>query len=311
MTAAQREGQPLVLAALDGSPAAAAALPLARTVAEQLHATVEILHVAREPMPDAALLEWLHLTSEELQGAKLRLEIGDAVEGILRRTADPLVAIVVLTTHGREVESGARLGRVAEAVIARTEQPILIERPETAPDAGVQPRTLRRLLLPVDGTPTTAVALRPATKLCSLLGASIDLLYVTGAGQLPPNEPGSIGAPRYVDQPQHEWPQWTAEVLNRLVACCAACPPDVPVHAYLGLGDAGTEIVRFASAHDHDAIVLARRSRLEPGRAATLRTLLARTPCPIVLVGAPSSVPVEHERHDEETRLVRPAGVSA
>ena len=139
MTAAQREGQPLVLAALDGSPAAAAALPLARTVAEQLHATVEILHVAREPMPDAALLEWLHLTSEELQGAKLRLEIGDAVEGILRRTADPLVAIVVLTTHGRAVESGSRLGRVAEAVIARTEQPILSERPGTAPDARARP----------------------------------------------------------------------------------------------------------------------------------------------------------------------------
>jgi nucleotide-binding universal stress UspA family protein len=165
-----------------------------------------------------------------------------------------------------------------------------------------------------DRTPTTAVALRPATQLGSQLHASVDLLYVAGGGQSAPDEPGSIGAPRYLDQPQHEWPQWADEVLDRLLSWCADCPPDVPVRAYLTQGEAADEIVRFAAEHGHDAIVLARRSHLEPGRAVTLRTILARTPCPVVLVGAPRASIEEHEHEDlrvgttqAETGVVRAA----
>jgi nucleotide-binding universal stress UspA family protein len=96
-----------------------------------------------------------------------------------------------------------------------------------------------------------------------------------------------MGAPRYVDQPQHTWPAWEREIVDRLCTLCAQCPPDVPVRAYLRNGEVAGEIVRFAAERQHDAIVLVRRSRFERGRAPVLRAVLAAAPCPVLLLGAP------------------------
>lgn len=283
MSTAQPEPRPRVLVALDGSPAAATAFPLARVVAAQLGAAVEILHCAAAPLPDSELRERLHLDSAELEGIAPRLYLGEPAPGILHAAADPGVALVVLTTHGRSVEPGRPLGRIAEAVIADTTRPVLLVRPEAAAEQSA--RELRRLLLPLDGTPTTATALRPATDLAGRIGASVDLLYVASPAQAPPAEPGSIGAPRYVDQPQHEWPHWASEVIERLCVHCAECPPDVPIRMFLAHGEIGAEIARFAAEHEDDAIIMVRRSRLERGRAGILRAVLDRMPCPVLLLG--------------------------
>ena len=140
------------------------------------------------------------------------------------------------------------------------------------------------MLVPLDGTPTTATVLHAAVSVAWQLGASLDVLYV--AAQAAPGERGSIRAPRYLDQSQHEWRQWADEVADRLMRGCAGCPLDMPIEVHFGQGDPGLEIVKFAEAGGHDAIVLARRSRLEPGRAATLRAVLAHAPCPVLVVGA-------------------------
>jgi nucleotide-binding universal stress UspA family protein len=214
----------------------------------------------------------------------VRLDTGEPAEGILRASADPQVALVALTTHGHIIEPGRSLGRVAEQVVAGARQPILLIRPEATPLAIRPGAVLQRLLLPLDGTPTTAALLAPASALAGRLGAAVDLLYVADAGASPPNEPGSIGAPQYVDQPQHEWPQWANELSSRLGEA-AQFPPDMPVRTFLAHGEAGETIAQFAAEHASDAVVLARRSRLEPGRASVLRTVLDQTPCPVLLVG--------------------------
>ena len=279
-----------VLVALDGSPAAATALPAARAVAAQLNALVQILHAAPSLLDEAELRRQLRLTDDDLAGLEMRQYVGEPAAGILQAAADPAVLLVVLTTHGRAIEPGRQLGRVAEAVIAAAMQPILLVRPEAAARPGARMAALTRLLVPLDGTPTTAAALRPATEMAGRLGASLDLLFVAAPGAVAPPEPGSIGAPCYVDQPQHEWPQWTDEVIERLGTYCAACPPDVPVRMYLARGaDIGSVIARFAVEHADSSIVLVRRSRLEPGRARVLRAVLDQTPCPILLVGSPDT----------------------
>lgn len=315
MTATENKPRDTVLVALDGSLAAAAALPIALAVASQLGADCEALHIISDTGSVAGLGRPFVQGLEALSGVKLwpdmlestvrlwqafaspgnammkalahievRLDAGDPSAGILRASADPTVALVVLTTHGHIIEPGRSLGRVAEQVIAGATQPILLIRPEATPVVIRPGAALQRLLLPLDGTPTTATLLVPATALASRLGASVDLLYVADVGA-PPDEPGSIGAPQYVDQPQHEWPQWANEVITRLGAACAQFPPDMPVRMFLAQGDAGEAITRFAAEHKCDAVVLARRSRLEPGRASVLRAVLDQTPCPVLLVG--------------------------
>jgi nucleotide-binding universal stress UspA family protein len=278
--------RPVVLLALDGSPASAAALPLGRTVAEQLGATVEILHVAGEGRPDPDLWQRLHGPLQPGEAVQIRSHAGEPAAAILEAARVPGVDLVVLTTHGRVIEPGRSLGRVAQAVVAHSGRPILLLRPEAVEAGGSPVAPLRRLLLPLDGTPTTSTALLPATELACRLGASVDLLYVASADEPIVREPGSIGAPRYLDQPQHEWPAWADRVIDHLSACLGGRPPGLSIQVFLVAGHIAEEIARFAAEHHSDAIVLVRRSHLEVGRARVLRAVLDRTPCPVLLVGA-------------------------
>jgi nucleotide-binding universal stress UspA family protein len=331
MTAQGNEGGRVVLVALDGSPAAAAALPTAFTIARQLRAECQALHVVSDRVPGTNLQRQFLQGVEQLTGVKLwrdmvapavrlwqvfvtpgnaimkafwhtevRLDVGDPAVGILNASADPTVVLVVLTTHGHIIEPGRTLGRIAEQVVAETTRPILLIRPEatTFPTSG---ESVRRLLLPLDGTPTTAMLLGPACDLASHLGATVDLLYVVSPDQVPPDEPGSLSVPHYMDQPQHEWPQWANEVVTRLGVTCASCPPDVAIRTFLAQGEIGSAILRHAAEQHSDAVVLARRSHLEPGHAQVLRMVLDETLCPILLVG---------ERATEQQDTAAARGVS-
>ncbi|HEY4686242.1 MAG TPA: universal stress protein [Dehalococcoidia bacterium] len=271
-----------VLVAWNGSPAAAAALDVARVVGRQLGAEVEVLSVweTAEEL-ERHRQEWERIAAQ-LQ-VPFQFAVGDAASEIIRATEQRGVILVSLTTHGREMEQEYRLGRVTEKVVAATTRPVLIVKPEALLAAEARP--IRRLLVPLDGTPKTAEALRPVSQLATVLGASIDLLYVAGPDQAPPVERGSVAAPRYVDQAQHEWPQWTVEVIERLANCCAGCPAEIEARAFLAQGEIGEEIARFARENDTDAIVLVRRSRLQPGRAKTIRAVLTLTQCFVIVIG--------------------------
>jgi nucleotide-binding universal stress UspA family protein len=275
------QSTPRLLVAWDGSPAAAAAFPVARLVAQQLGADVEALFVAHDAEEGEERTRALTDETRRM-GFRLHLRTGDAADEIVRWTEEPHVMLVALTTHGRRLQRGYRLGSVAEKVVARTSRPVLLVKPEPA-TAGA--RSLKRLLVPVDGTPKTAAALQPVTELAAAFGAAIDLLYVASPEQEAPTERGSVTAPRYIDQPQHEWPLWAAEAIDRLATCCAGCPPEVPVRIFLAQGEIGDEIARFATENQTDAIVLVRRSRFQPGRAKVIRSVLSQTSCLVIVVG--------------------------
>jgi nucleotide-binding universal stress UspA family protein len=272
-----------ILVALDGSPASVTALPVALAVGGQLGADVEVLHVVTSGA--SAAVQHRRFGAGLPEGTVLRERCGDPAGTILAAAAEPDVALVVLTTHGGGTEAERDLGSVAAAVVAGATHPVLLVRPEAMAQQMGRVTPLRRLLVPLDGTPATAAILRPVTELAARLGASVDVLYVADPGQARPGEAGSLAGPRYVDQPQHEWPQWASEVVGRLMSYCATCPGSVPVRPYLATGDVGAEVVRFAEAHGEDAIALVRRSRLETGRAQILRRILLQSPCPIMLVG--------------------------
>ena len=269
----------IVLVALDGSPAAANALPVAHGIAAQLGATVEILHV--RGVASGARADEAPMGQPGPDDAAVRELCGDPVAAILDAASDPSVALLVMTTHGRTIEPGRGLGRVAEAVVAAVDRPILLVRPEAPPRSADKP--IRKMLAPLDGAPSTHQALKPITTLAARLRAGIDLLYVADAGQAPPGEAGTMTVPRYVDQPQHEWPQWATEAIARFTLALADGPADVPLHVYLAAGDVGDEVVRFASAHDEDAIALVRQSHLETGHGRVLRAILDHAPCSILL----------------------------
>lgn len=291
---------PAVLVALDGSVAAATALPVAQRLAQQLEMPLHILHVA---MSHAAAEQVLHLDLEPATMSQVELDVrvGDPAAEILRAIEAPNTYLTVLTTHGRGIEPGRHLGHIAERVIAQTMRPILLIRPEAAAAASAAINA-RRFLLPLDGKATTARALGCITDIVRRLRGSYDVLFVADPMQLAATaapgseEPGTLGIPRYVDQLQHEWPDWMHEVLDHLSACSARYPLGVPVRVHVA-GVAGpadgtiaSVVLQFVADHFDDVIVLVRRSGLEPGRAEILRTLLDQTPCPILLTGTSGPV---------------------
>jgi nucleotide-binding universal stress UspA family protein len=281
-----------VLVALDGSSAAAAALPFARELAARLGAQVTALSSVTPETSETELRQTIGQQLQPGETLEVRMHPGEPQAAILAAAAQSDVALLVLTTHGRLIEPGRLLGSVAEAIVAGTTRPIVLVRPEAAATAaGARTLALQRLLLPIDGTPSTALALQPVTDLAHRLGIPIDLLYVAALTHARPAERGSISAPRYVDQPHHELPHWAREVTSRLCACIAACPPDVDVRMHLATGEIGAEIERFAAEHATDMIVLVRHSQLEPGRATVLRYILDHTPCPVLLVSGVALTP--------------------
>jgi nucleotide-binding universal stress UspA family protein len=114
---------------------------------------------------------------------------------------------------------------------------------------------IRRILVPLDGAPSTAAALEPAGELARRTGASIDVVMIEDAAAPPSDEPGAMAPPQYVDQPQHEWPAFSEEFLQRFLGAIGHCPA-VETRFYLGAGARGAEILRFADALESDLITL-------------------------------------------------------
>ncbi len=270
---------PAVIVPLDGTIHATAALPVGKGLAEILESTLHVVHVGVRMRPPHEMLEPLKLTSEQLEGSVLHQATGSPAAMIVELAASRPSAFIVMCTHtGIDKPRGA-LGSVTYEVLRTSPCPVVL----VPPERGLRPWTLRRLLLPHDGTPTSAAAVGPASALALRAGAELTVLHVAVPGSEPPGEPGTFAVPRYLDQPQHEWPAWAREFLDRLRAI--GRPPDaVPMRLFLAAGEAGRAIVDFAARQASDLIVLAWRGVLEPGRALTARAVVGGAPCPILVL---------------------------
>jgi hypothetical protein len=89
-------------------------------------------------------------------------------------------------------------------------------------------------------------------------------------------------APYYLDQPQHEWPTWTSEFIERLACICPL--RDLHVRLLLAHGNPGAEILRVAGEQSTDLLVLAWRGKWAGKRAETLKAIVREAPCPTMVV---------------------------
>src|SRR6516164_5956479 len=94
-------GQPMtstktVLVPLDGSIHATAAMPVARGLAELLHATVAVLHVTDDALAAAELVERMKLSSEDARGLVIERRPGEAVAVIVQEAAERHADMIVM-----------------------------------------------------------------------------------------------------------------------------------------------------------------------------------------------------------------------
>ncbi len=265
-----------VLVPLDGSVHATAAMPVARGLAELLHATVAVLHVTDDALAGTALVERMKLSCEDARGLVVERRHGAAAAVIVNEAAERNAAMIVMCPQIRTDLKSRALGSVAAAVLRGAPCPVVL----VPPARGRKVWALRRLLVPHDGTPTSAATIGPATDFASMAAAELVVLHVATPDGKPPIEPGTMVFPRYIDQPQHGWPAWAKEFLDRLRAVGGA-RDDVEIRLAVAQGEAGEAIVDFA--RQSDLIVLGWRGVLEPDRARTMRRVIRDTICPVIV----------------------------
>lgn len=266
-----------VLVPLDGSVHATAAIPVARGFGELLHATVALLHVSDEALTPAALVERMKLSGQDVPGLIVEHRPGAAAATIVREAAERHAALIVMCPQIRTDLKSRALGSVAAAVLRASPCPVVL----VPPDRGRRRWALHRLLIPHDGTPTSAAAIGLATDFALKAAAELVVLHVATPGVERPTEPGTLVSPRYIDQPQHEWPAWAKEFIERLRAVGGA-KGGIKSRLAVAHGEAGAAIVEFA--RQSDLVVLAWRGALEPDRARTMRRVIRDTTCPVIVL---------------------------
>lgn len=265
-----------VLVPLDGSDCAQAAIPVARRLAELLHATVVLLHVSDDALTHTAVVERMKLSAEDVQGFVLEQRPGPAAAVIVHEAAGRHAALIVMCPRIWIGAKARTLGSVAEAVLRAAPCPVVL----VPPGRGRKHWDLRHLLVPHDGTPTSAVTMGPATDFAAMAAAELVVLHVATPDREYPVEPGTLVVPRYIDQPQHEWAAWTQEFVDRLRAVGKA-RHDVKIRLAVAGGEAGAAIVDFA--RQSDLVVLGWRGVLESDRALTVQRVIRHAACPVIV----------------------------
>lgn len=196
-----------IVVPLDGSALAEQALPYAEVLASLLGVPIHLVRVidpTHLSTPLAALLStdaltWSIVVEDERVAARDYLErISHELQARQRAVtleyrqgpaADALLAaarpedLLVMTTHGRGGPARWFLGSVAEAVARRATMPIFLVR---ANESAPAPPTIRRLVVPLDGSLLAEEALPTAHALATRLDVPVHLVTVIDiAGTLP------------------------------------------------------------------------------------------------------------------------------
>jgi nucleotide-binding universal stress UspA family protein len=265
-----------VLVALSGPEAPHAAIEAGRILALALGAPLHGVLVWPTSITPREVPRLLRLDPAALEGMVLDVAVGDPAERIAALTRSQPVAFVVLVAEC-EGRDACGVGELAARTLAEATAGVLVLRP------GAPLRGIRKILVPIDGAPSTAAALAPAGELARCSGAALDVVMIEDADQPLSAEPGAMAPPRYVDQPQHEWPAFSAELVQRLLSAIARWPPAVPTRFLLGTGRPAAEILRFAEELDPDLIALVCHGGENSGCGACFRDVMRGTSRPVLV----------------------------
>ena len=185
-----------VVVPLDGSPLAEHAIATATMLAERAGAEVVLVRAHQlmlHDLGDQVALEramreeaedYLDRTARGIHGEigltpRTAIVDGPPAHAICEFVRNLKDALLVMSSHGRTGFSRAWMGSVADGVIRQTSSPVLILRPEEAPDGILEPLgVFHRMLVPVDGSGYSEQVVPHAMALAELTEAQVLLLEV-------------------------------------------------------------------------------------------------------------------------------------
>jgi nucleotide-binding universal stress UspA family protein len=302
-----RQGRRLILVPLDGSRAASIALSAARTLSHLTGAVVHALHVSRRRLPSDQLAAALGMPPDFLSDAIVDQAVGEAEREIPRTAAALGAELIVMSTHGSTHDIAQLAGHVTLWVIQEALCPVLVIRSALGVAGAEKLRHVRRILVPLDGSPESTACVGHAADLARRNEAELCFLHVALAAGALPKGRATLSAPRYLDQPYLEMEAWREEFVARCLGFEQQARLDVPLQLFLRRGEPAAEIVRFASERACDLILAAWGGSLAGERATVVKSLLQRAPCPLLFLRAELS---EWQSPPRESAGTKPRRVS-
>jgi nucleotide-binding universal stress UspA family protein len=271
-----------IVVPLDGTEHAKAALPIARFLSQLEGATLHVVYVGQDVPGVREAVEQMGLTDEEQRGVVVDRPAAapaDAVLSLANQLANSLV--VMCTQTGGGAPEG--ISSLAEALLSAAPDRVML----VTPESGSDPWHVRLVLLAHDGTPSADLAIAPTAQLAHRAGAEVIALHVAARGAERPEEPGSLPAPRYIDQPQHEWPAWASEFVDRMLALGGAASA-INFKLLVTGGQPGSEIAQYARDNRADLVVLPWHGHWE--RSGAVDAVVRRSGCPVLLICTRSEI---------------------
>lgn len=289
-----------ILFATDFSESAEAAFGRALLVAERLGAELHLLHavVLHEHDPnnpserfpeseeifrslfeiaDSNMSSLLERSGPETLALKEVKRRGLSASDVILSYADEIDAdLIVMGTHGRTGAARLLMGSVAEAVTRHASCPVLTVH---AGARSVRDERIKTILVPVDFSETSPLAIRHAKELGHLFKAALALLYVVEKVPYPyfhvPSESNFVQ--RQLDRAREALAKLADETLGGAIRYTTS----------VRSGRSATEILKHAREQDAGLLVIGTH-----GLGAVERLLLGSTaeqvireaPCPVFVV---------------------------
>lgn len=266
-----------ILAPTDYSACAEHSVQHAAYLADQYGAELHVLHVflvqhrdeeprqgAADPGPERDEAGVVHAEMERESVPLAILEYADAHD----------IDLIVMGTHGRTGLEHLLLGSVAEKVVRRATQTVF-----TVCEGARPGRAVRRILVPLDFSEPSRLALRYASELARTYGAHLALLHVVENVLLP----GIYGMePVPVDTPEVK--ARAREALQEMIR-----EEDGSEQATfeVKVGHAVDAIVDYAKAQEVDLIVIATHGRTGLKHfllGSVAENVVRMAPCPVFTV---------------------------
>lgn len=273
MTSPQRR----VVVALPAVGAAHGAIEAGRVIARAMDTPLHGVLVWPTAIAPSEVPRLLRLDPSALEGMVIDVDVGDPADCLRDLANAQPIAFVVLAADDQGCDV-CRVGDVAARALAQSATGAVVVR------AGGRLSRLDRILVPLDGTPSTAAALAPAGELAKQAGARLDVVLIEDAMAPLSKERGAMTPPQYVDQPHHEWPAFSEEFTQRFLGSIGHCPRGVPTRFFLGSGHPAPEILRFSRELDSDLIALVWHGGCEGEHGAVFREVLRGSPRPVLVL---------------------------
>lgn len=268
-----------ILMPLDGSEIAEAALPWGEELARALGSEVVLYHVrGHENQPQEHMHQlYLDRLAESVRrniskgrpkGSQVKvttkIEAGEPAENICNLVDKTKVDLIVMTAvSAAGLKLGKMLGSVSDSVCRTVPIPVLLIRPQNA-ESGGKRRLLNRMLLPVDGSELSKLALPVGQELAAKLNLKATIFRMANMVRLYDDGTGSSA---YIDYPKlnaDEKKRVTAQmdVLQKTLKAKGLDATSVVTSGF----DAADDIIDISKKKDIDLVVMSTHGQSGLGR---------------------------------------------